>query len=212
MSLFGAYYQWIPEGDPNDVGFREFNGDRRGIFPVIDFTPKGIIHVGAHDMWEAHHYAKACGADVVWFEANPASYEKWKHIPQSYGQQIYNRAAWNKNGEVSLYSDWDQSHINAQGAIKVPAVRVDDFMELNVAGWYDYDFLNIDAEGAEVEVLEGCRDILPQIQWVHIEVDPDVTGPVIDQMLLEHDLIQRYQTTVFTKGDRKYCDRLYGKL
>lgn len=210
MTLFGAYYQWIPEGDPNDVGARELN-DRRGLFPVLDFTPKGIIHVGMFDAWEAHHFVKACGNNVVWFEANPETYKQYKHIPEQYGQFVVNFAAWKEEGILRFSNQRDQSHITEDGEFEVYAKPVD--WVLDAYPDRPFDFLNIDAEGAEIEVLQGAKLLLENhIQYVLIEVDPYVSGPDVDEFLANYGFEMLHQSTIFRQPSGHYADRIYKKV
>ena len=46
MSLFGAFW----DKDPNDVGAVNF-GNNKGLFYNLDWTPKGVLHIGAWDAW-----------------------------------------------------------------------------------------------------------------------------------------------------------------
>ena len=51
MSLFGAFW----DKDPNPVGTENF-GNNKGLFHNLDWTPKGVLHIGAWDAWEAKQY------------------------------------------------------------------------------------------------------------------------------------------------------------
>lgn len=210
MTLFGAYYYPVHDTDTNDVGMREM-GDRRGLFPILDFHPKGIVHVGMYDAWEAHHYVRSCKDNVVWFEANPETYNRWKHIAEQYGQSVVNFAAWKEDGILRFSNQRDQSHITEDGEFEVYAKPVD--WVLDAYPDRPFDFLNIDAEGAEIEVLQGAKLLLENhIQYVLIEVDPYVSGPDVTEFLAQYGFEQLYQTTVFSQPGNHYCDRIYKKV
>ena len=99
MSLFDAFW----DKDPNPVGSENF-GNNKGLFYNLNWEPKGVLHIGAWDAWEAKQYSHVCGNNSVFLEANPKSYEMFKNEIERFGQKIYNYAAWNVDDlEMDLY-------------------------------------------------------------------------------------------------------------
>jgi hypothetical protein len=99
MSLFGAFW----DKDPNPVGESQF-GNNKGLFFNLNWNPKGVLHIGAWDAWEAKQYAHVCGDNSIFLEANLKSYEMFKNEIEQFGQKIYNYAAWNVDDlEMDLY-------------------------------------------------------------------------------------------------------------
>ncbi len=83
MSLFGAFW----DKDPNPVGAEQF-GNNKGLFFNLDWYPKGVLHIGAWDAWEAKQYAHYCGSNSIFLEANPNSYLRFKNEIEQFGQKI----------------------------------------------------------------------------------------------------------------------------
>ena len=50
MSLFGAFWDL----DPNPVGTDNF-GNNKGLFYNLEWTPKGVLHIGAWDAWRQNN-------------------------------------------------------------------------------------------------------------------------------------------------------------
>ena len=82
MSLFGAFW----DKDPNPVGTDNF-GNNKGLFYNLNWTPKGVLHIGAWDAWEAKQYAHYCGDNSVFLEANPKSFAKFRNEIEQFGQK-----------------------------------------------------------------------------------------------------------------------------
>ena len=74
------------------------------MFHNLNWEPKGVLHIGAWDAWEAKQYAHVCGSNSIFLEANPKSYQMFKNEIEQFGQRIYNLAAWNVDDlEMDLY-------------------------------------------------------------------------------------------------------------
>lgn len=171
MSLFGAFW----DKDPNPVGTENF-GNNKGLFHNLDWTPKGVLHIGAWDAWEAKQYAHYCGNNSIFLEANPNSYERFKNEIEKFGQKIYNLAAWNVDDlEMKLYcppSNPDSSSLIEQNGnvVMTKTITVKTLFEREKLDFENYDLLNIDTEGAELHVLEGIGDEIKNFTYIIIEV------------------------------------------
>lgn len=156
-------------------------------------TPfKGVIHIGAHLGEEGQDYQDNGVEKVVWFEANPELMEELekrtenlKKLKQGYvgaclsdkkGKAFFNVA---NNGQSSsllalgthakLYP-----HIQYTKSIEVETHRMDEFEPLN-ADIHDYDFINLDVQGAELKVLKGFGELLklPNFRAIYSEVNSE---------------------------------------
>jgi FkbM family methyltransferase len=171
MSLFGAFW----DKDPNEVG-QEIFGNNKGLFYNIKWEPKGVLHIGAWDAWEAKQYAHYCGDNSIFLEANPISYKKFKNEIEQFGQKIYNYAAWNIDDlDLELYcppGNPDSSSLIPQkgDVIKTKTITIKTLFERNGLKFENYDLLNIDTEGAELQVLEGIGDGIINFEFIIIEV------------------------------------------
>ena len=171
MSLFGAFW----DKDPNPVGTENF-GNNKGLFHNLDWTPKGVLHIGAWDAWEAKQYAHYCGDNSIFLEANPNSYQRFKSEIEQFDQKIYNLAAWNVDDlDMNLYCpphNQDSSSLIEQrgDVIKTRTITIKTLFEREGLEFGNYDLLNIDTEGAELQVLEGIGEGIKNFTYIIIEV------------------------------------------
>jgi FkbM family methyltransferase len=221
MSLFGAFWDLGNDKDPNNVGVQNF-GNGRGLFYNIGWSPKGVLHIGAWDAWEAKQYATFCGNNCVWMEAHPNSFERFRNEIEKYGQKIYNYAAWNVDDlELNFYcppSNQDSSSlIEQQGnVIKTNTITVNTLFKRENLNFANYDFLNIDTEGAELQVLEGIGDNIKNFEFIIIEVS-DLGSDFdksVNNILEENGFLWVKDSTHHISSDngKSFCDKLYKKI
>jgi len=111
-------------------------------------------------------------AKIVAFEADPIIF---KHLVKNvHGNgftdvELINAAAWDHETELDFYSEGgDGGHI-ATGllntkSVKVPAIDIGKFLCNRT-----FDFLKIDIEGAEEQVVPACKGLLSRISYIFIE-------------------------------------------
>ena len=216
MSLFGAFW----DKDPNPVGQEQF-GNNRGLFFNLQWYPKGVLHIGAWDAWEAKQYAEFCGNNAVFIEAHPESYLRFKGEIEKYGQKFYNYAAWNVDDlELNIYSppaNPDSSSVIEQpGNIsKTQSITVTTLFEREKLDFKNYDLLNIDTEGAELQVLEGIGNNITNFTYIIIEVSDLGTEfeKLIDDYMTKFGfyLVRESTRHVSTVNGKLFCDKLYKK-
>jgi FkbM family methyltransferase len=214
MSLFGAFWDL----DPNPVGTDNF-GNNKGLFHNLEWTPKGVLHIGAWDAWEAKQYAYYCGNNSIFLEANPISYERFKGEIEQFGQRVFNLAAWNKDDlEMNLYcppSNPDSSSLIEQNGevILTKTITIETLFEREGFDFSDYDLLNIDTEGAELQVLEGIGDKIRNFTYIIIEVSD--LGSEFETKVHEYLTNQGYYLYKESTHHRSsvngkmFCDKLY---
>jgi FkbM family methyltransferase len=217
MSLFGAFW----DKDPNPVGTENF-GNNKGLFYNLGWEPKGVLHIGAWDAWEAKQYAHVCGSNSIFLEANPKSFEMFKNEIERFGQKIYNYAAWNVDDlEMDLYcppSNPDSSSLVEKigTPVKTKTITIKTLFKREGFNFENFDLLNIDTEGAELQVLEGIGDGIKNFTYIIIEVsdlnsDSDkAVGTYLNNMGFEHykdSTVHRSSVT-----GKMFCDRLYKKM
>lgn len=214
MSLFGAFW----DKDPNPVGTENF-GNNLGLFHNLGWTPKGVLHIGAWDAWEAKQYAHYCGSNSVFLEANPTSYERFRNEIEQFGQKIYNLAAWNVDDlDMELYcppANPDSSSLIEQGGnvVMTKSITIKTLFEREGLNFSDFDLLNIDTEGAELQVLEGIGNDIKKFTYIIIEVTD--LGSDFDRQVDEYIQSKGFQ---FIKDSthhkssvngKMFCDKLY---
>jgi len=217
MSLFGAFW----DKDPNPVGDSQF-GNNKGLFYNLGWHPKGVLHIGAWDAWEAKQYAHYCGSNSVFVEANPNSYKRFKHEIEQFGQKIFNYAAWNEDDlELNLYCpqgrEDSSSLIEKIGQpIPVKTIRIDTLFKREGLNFNNFDLLNIDTEGAELQVLEGLGDHIRNFDYIIIEVS-DIGSEFDNQlnlMILENgfEFVRDSTHHPSSINGKMFCDKLYKKI
>jgi len=217
MSLFGAFW----DKDPNPVGTENF-GNNKGLFHNLDWIPKGVLHIGAWDAWEAKQYAHYCGDNSIFLEANPNSYHRFKNEIEQFGQKIYNLAAWNVDDlEMNLYCpphNQDSSSLMERrgDVIKTRTITIKTLFEREGLTFGNYDLLNIDTEGAELQVLEGIGEDIKSFTYIIIEVSD--LGSDFDKQVNEYILSKGFVHIKDSTHHRSsvtgkmFCDKLYKKV
>jgi FkbM family methyltransferase len=216
MSLFGAFW----DKDPNPVGTENF-GNNKGLFYNLSWTPKGVLHIGAWDAWEAKQYAHYCGNNSIFLEANPKSYSMFKNEIEQFGQKIYNLAAWNVDDlEMKLYcppGNPDSSSLIEQGGnvVMTKTITIKTLFERENLNFSNYDLLNIDTEGAELQVLEGIGDEIKNFTYIIIEVSDlgsEFENQVNDYIISkEFEFIKDSTHHISSVNGKMFCDKLYKK-
>jgi len=180
MSMLGPYASWNKE-----TGYAVWDhptAEYTGIFERLNVHIKGIIHVGMWDFVEYGCYTKLVGNNVIGIEANPQVYKDMaKPVADKWGFKCFNEFLSDKDKEVrdfyfagegsSLFKGQPQWNKNV--SIKVQTKTLSTVIEENNIDMNGYDFLNIDAEGAEFDVLKGFEKYLDHINVIDLETSYD---------------------------------------
>ena len=169
------------------------------------FTPKGgdtVVDVGAH----AGHYtlisSKRVGANgkIVAIEADPSNFEILnRNIKLNKLTNIIplNYAAYSKQTKLKLYLPVEESGFSIYNTIMVNRAKPEEkFIEVNANtldyllqqnGIRDANWIKIDVEGAEFEVLKGAHNILSNskdiailIEVHNLSKDTNLYRPIIE--------------------------------
>lgn len=148
---------------------------------------EGVLHVGAHLAEEAPIYAAAGIENVWWIEANPDVIGKVRAAANRPTQVIQAlvldgvRAnvqfnVTNYDGMSSSIYEWG-THTSfspdtvVDHVIYLNSTTVDQLVEAyDIAG---INLLNIDVEGANLEVLLGSTELLRKTKYIYIEVQTE---------------------------------------
>ena len=154
-------------------------------------TPRGVIHVGAHEGKEVGIYEDMGSPHVLYIEANPAVYQRLQaNIEARHNKRakisMLNRAVSDAPGTLELHlASFDQSssllpmglhreiypQVQPSGTIFVQASRLDDVMVEQGLALTDFNILNIDVQGAEAMVLRGAPEVLCHVEAINVEIN-----------------------------------------
>ena len=206
FKIEGNSLQYKPDFDESDENYEysnylavndRFRGNVLGEPPQMldipqlcrqySITPRGIIHVGAHEGGEVGCYQAMEAQKVLFIEANPLVFERLQANIAAYSNvKAVNYAISNQNGTINLHvTSFDQSSsilplkhhqdiypdIVETHQITVESRTLDTLLrelDLNPA---DFNILNIDIQGAELLALKGATDWLQYVEAINTEVN-----------------------------------------
>jgi FkbM family methyltransferase len=149
---------------------------------------KGAIHIGAHIGQERDWYKMKGFKKVIWIEPNVELFPQLVHNIENYsGHTAYNIGIHDKLriAKLNIASNKGQSssilplgthtihHPKVQyiGEQLIPLVRMDDFIRDNNIDLSEYNFLNVDVQGVELNVLKSFGLLLTKFDYLYLEVN-----------------------------------------
>ena len=199
------------------------------LIPLHDLVKKynvnfqGILHVGAHECEEIKDYDVYLPRNkVLWIEALPGKVEvcKQKHahvlIENAVVSDVIETVQFNvsNNGQSSSMLDFGlhstfHPHVHYVGCFKAETKLLKDIIckyDIN------YNFLNLDIQGAELKALKGMEEYLNKVDYIYSEVNSDYVYKgcalvrELDEYLLKFGL-HRVETKWC--GDFRWGDAFY---
>jgi FkbM family methyltransferase len=181
----------------------------------------GVVHVGADVGQEVAQYINYGFEKIILIEANPECCKilisKFRDDPRI---RIFNYAICDKQGTVDFHIHTSRSGntepasllpmkrfkeivktLHTTKTIQVLAITLDALFERHQIAFADYNFINIDIQGAELLALQGAAKLLPLIDVVVSEVN------VIDMYengALEDDVVRFLDEKGFDKKHAIY--------
>jgi FkbM family methyltransferase len=148
----------------------------------------GIIHVGAHEAEELANYVAAGKDKVLWVEANPSKWsflsEKLNAYPNmrlgrfaaassSGGEAILNVASNGQSSSLLPFGSHADNYpsISYTEKILVDLNSVDDWISRLGIDPVDFNFINLDIQGYELNALHGMTNQLQHVDFVYSEVN-----------------------------------------
>lgn len=145
---------------------------------------KGILHVGAHECEELVEYEKYISRDkILWIEAMTEKVEQCKNrfsnvnIENAVVSDKVEKVTFNisNNGQSSSMLDFglhSQYHPNVH-YIKQTNVTTQLLKDILPKYNINYNFLNLDIQGAELKALKGMEEYLQNVDYIYTEVNSD---------------------------------------
>jgi len=198
-------------------------------FKFCHLPIKGIIHIGAHDCEEQQIYDSIgiTNDKVIWIEAMS---DKVEYLKNKYN--IHQLVASDQddeeisfkitnNGQSSSILDLEthKTHhpsVYVTRTIPMKTSRMDTFIQHKEINMNNYNYLNLDIQGAELKALKGFGSLLNHIDYIYTEVNNEylykdcALMSELDDYLLMFGF-QRVVTmmTEYQWGDAFYVKRPY---
>ncbi len=170
-SIFGGVFEYI-DAQSFLSQYKAFFQRKIYLFSAATKSPRIIdcgANMGVSVMWWKHLYPNA---QIVAFEADPAIFDVLKrncaHLP---GVTLHNCALWNSNGEMPFTATGGEGGRIVEGDDQLVAEHLSRVNTVSLRTFLSEgcDFLKIDIEGAEVAVLEDCKDLLKYTRAMFLE-------------------------------------------
>lgn len=199
------------------------------VLKYTDFRPELIFEIGANYAQDAEglRYYFNLPAENIWvFEAHP---NICSEISKMYNFHVFNKAVFNENksmvfnivnisstknsGISSLYKH--QSSEEKMNTVNIEAIRMDTFMEEHDIK--KIDFLKLDAEGCNWEVLDGFGTRLKDVRIIHLEAEHEEVWQGqklyedIVKILKENGFEQVYFQRYLSQSDSLWIQKEYIK-
>lgn len=157
-----------------------------------DWKPKGVIHVGANDGEEFVYYKSMGVQNLMGFEPLRAPYERFG---ETHPDVLKYMVGWGaedakmtievtENDKASstlprievdnweeheVFKDWNMGQWPIVGTEEIQIVRFDNWVEYSKIDLNNYNFINMDIQGMELDGLKGMGDTLDYFDALVIE-------------------------------------------
>jgi FkbM family methyltransferase len=188
---------------------------------VQQLAKRGVIHIGAHQGQEVPHYLNHGFENIVLIEANP---EWYQYLVTKFGDEprikIFHCAICDRDGTIDLHIHTSRSGstepasilplkrfgeivktLHTPNTVTVNAVKLDTLMQQHGLQAGDFNFINIDIQGAELLAFKGAVKTLEHIDAIISEVN---VIEMYDGGPLEGELIQFLEERGFAKVNANY--------
>ena len=145
----------------------------------------GVIHIGGHYGEELQDYIDEGIQQIILFEPLSENFDILKEKAENLNANIegYQVALGSKKGNAKMYvSDNEKQsssilkpkvHLTHHPHVKFPTTEEVEVHTLDSYNCGNYNFINMDVQGYELEVLKGGTKILEQVNYVYCEVNRD---------------------------------------
>jgi len=189
----------------------------------------GIIHIGAHELEELPDYLNRNVRRIIWIEANPDKYNFIEEKLKRFKNMTLGKFAAGKKNDfqnLNLSNNGQSSSLLELGThkmrypdidyiskIQVEIKSLDNWLDENINNKDQYNFINIDIQGYELEALKGMPNQLKIAEYVYIEVNFEEVYDGcsqlrdIDKFLSKFSLLR----VGLRKTDKGWGDAIYAK-
>lgn len=204
--------------------------DFNSIYEKYNLNVKGVIHIGAHYGQEDSIYSQLKIENVIYFEPLKKTFDELKKRVAK-NRILYNFALGNDERLVKMFVE--ENNQSMSSSILEPKIHLTQYphivfnkkenvkmtkLDLVDFDITDYNMINIDVQGYELEVFKGAENTLKNIDYIISEVNRDevykdcVKVDELDKFLSRYGF-HRVETTWAgnTWGDAFYIKKInYG--
>ena len=158
------------------------------LIPKHKMKTSGVLHIGGHRGQEASKYNALEIKDAVFFEPSRENYEICKTNVEKFGYSCHNLALGSEEGVMEMYTETansgmsssllkpklhlvQHSNIIFNGRESVQVKKLDNVFDHIGIDMKDFNTINMDVQGYELEVLKGAEKTLDNIQYVYTEIN-----------------------------------------
>ena len=148
------------------------------------FTPKGI---GSQDLEEMGQYLYKGDSEIFLVGGNPDLFSRNTHQMDVVSQKLFHDLVYSEDGkevEFNITNNLQSSsilkfgkhkeyhpHVDFVESRKMSTTRVDYHLEKNKINPDEFDFVNLDIQGVELQALKGFGKYLDNIEYIYTEVN-----------------------------------------
>ena len=145
----------------------------------------GIIHVGGHFGEEISEYVQNQIQNIIIFEPSESNFKVLEQNVNSLNANIsgYQVALGSSAGEMEMYVSSNnglsssllkpKKHLTQYSDITFEGRELVEIKTLDSYSFTGYNFINMDVQGYELEVLKGATETLKSVDYVYCEVNRD---------------------------------------
>jgi FkbM family methyltransferase len=147
---------------------------------------EGVIHIGAHHGQEHSIYKQLNINNIIYFEPVKKTFNILKNKISD--AKLYNIALGNDNKNVEMFVE-DGDAYGCSSILK-PSSNYDgisfsnkEIVEMRTLDSFEFkkfNFLNIDVQGYEMEVLKGAEKTLNSVDYIMCEINRNTTQKSMD--------------------------------
>lgn len=153
------------------------------IATIWGLTPKGVLHVGAHNAEEEPQYKEANWGHIYWVEANPILSQAVRSTLNPENNTVIECAAWDVDNISMTFHEMSDSQSSSLLKLKKHKVHYPQIAELREykvqARRLDsifhppipFTFANVDVQGAELQVINGLGNLTESLTAIYSEVN-----------------------------------------
>lgn len=180
----------------------------------------GVLHIGAHFGKEYDIYEKLNVKNKMFFEPVSKTFGVLQQNLKYKDVILVNKAVGNENIKIKINIETHNEgqsnsilnpkihlnqypHIQFHDTEEVDMVKLDDFIKTPK----DYNFLNIDVQGYELEVLKGAKHLLNNIDYIMAEIN---RAEVYENCAQVNDLISFLSQYGFKLVEQDWAGNTWG--